>query len=357
MKNILIAAAAAFLFASCTGNTNYTVTGHIDNFPGSKLYVTEYGENGTKLDSCAVVDGSFCYKGMAEEPARIALTASDMREGFRGQKFIYLYADPGCTVNVTADWNDEASSGPIDAEIVGSTTYDEEKELSEQMIALRNDDQDQDLALVNIISDFADAHPDSYALVSYLGTFCTDLPYQEYKMLADKVGEKGRQYSNYKTIVETLAIMEALVPGKPAPDFTRTDINGNELHLSDYKGRVVLLDFWASWCAPCRASMPHVKELAAKYKDLVVICIADNDNTEEKWKDAVSQDGTESFIHVLRGLKIESNGMMDRSDDLDHFYNIHSIPSKVLVDAEGNILLYKATDSQLEKALAELFGE
>src|SRR5690606_24996709 len=82
--------------------------------------------------------------------------------------------------------------------------------------------------------------------------------------------------------------------GKKAPDFTSTDTSGVKVKLSDFKGKYVLLEFWANWCVPCRALNPHLKEVYHKFKDkdfTIVQYSIDVKKDEQKWKDAIKQDG------------------------------------------------------------------
>lgn len=119
------------------------------------------------------------------------------------------------------------------------------------------------------------------------------------------------------------------VPGTRASSFSATDINGKPLSLADFKGKYVLLDFWASWCLPCRKLNPHLKELYAKYKGLgfEIIGIADDDDTPAEWKKAVAKDGL-PWRQILKG---KNNGMDDR-------YRVNILPTQVLIDPGGNII-------------------
>ena len=125
------------------------------------------------------------------------------------------------------------------------------------------------------------------------------------------------------------------------------------------KGKYVILDFWASWCVPCRQSFPHVKELYEKYhqKGLEVFCVADNDDSEDAWKKAIEKDGVEMFIHVLCGRE-NDQGMQkpDYSGDISKAYAVHFLPTKYLIDNEGKIV-GKFDDVTLDIKLKEIFDE
>ncbi len=89
-----------------------------------------------------------------------------------------------------------------------------------------------------------------------------------------------------KEIKEELDGLRGGSPGSVAHVFAKNDINGQPLSLADYKGKYVLIDFWASWCGPCRKGNPHLKSLYAKYKEkgFEIIGISDDDSKPEAWK-------------------------------------------------------------------------
>jgi thiol-disulfide isomerase/thioredoxin len=151
------------------------------------------------------------------------------------------------------------------------------------------------------------------------------------------------------------------VPGTKSPDFATTDINGNRLSLSDFKGHPVLLDFWASWCLPCRKSSPHLKELYAAYKDkgLVIIGIASDDGTQDAWRKAVDQDSVSLFHQVLSGYdRKKSQDEKTNPADIGKKYGIVSLPTKILIDKDGMVVgRYEDDDpTMMDTRLAGLFN-
>ncbi len=136
--------------------------------------------------------------------------------------------------------------------------------------------------------------------------------------------------------------------GDVAPDFVQKTPDGKDLKLSDLRGKVVLVDFWASWCGPCRRENPHVKKLYEKYneKGFEVLGVS-LDRTKASWEKAIEKDGLE-WAHVsdLKGWKNEVAKM----------YSVSSIPHTILLDQEGRIIARKLRSPQLEQVLAEIFG-
>lgn len=125
--------------------------------------------------------------------------------------------------------------------------------------------------------------------------------------------------------------------GKPAPDFSLTDINGNPISLKDYQGKVVLLDFWATWCGPCIAEMPNVKKIYDTHKDrgFVVIGISlDNDASEVR--------------DFLKECELPWRQICDGQDGtLKKLFQIRGIPSLWLIDREGKVISYKTRGAEL----------
>ena len=204
-------------------------------------------------------------------------------------------------------------------------------------------------------------HGDSYLAPQTLRMDMGNMSYEEAKKIYDGFSENVKLYGDTEEIERELDALEKIQPGKPAPDFTANDINGKPFTLSSLKGKVVILDFWASWCVPCRKSNPHMKELYEKYhaQGLEMVYVSDDDGRPEAWRKAVADDGLQGdgFHHVLRGFKMDrTTGERDHSNDISDKYAIHYLPTKYLIDREGRIVckINEGEDQKLDEKLQEL---
>jgi thiol-disulfide isomerase/thioredoxin len=156
-----------------------------------------------------------------------------------------------------------------------------------------------------------------------------------------------------KKMEEGLKYFKQSKAGSLAPEFTVKDINGKQLSLNDYKGgKYILIDFWASWCAPCREELPYIKELYKKYsKEGFEIISITQDKDLEAWKKAVLKDKIESWRHF---------STLENNDSILKDYFVYGIPHKILIDKNGKIIgKWKGggekNKQDLQNLLAEIF--
>ena len=177
---------------------------------------------------------------------------------------------------------------------------------------------------------------------------------QKYLTDINNAIENANQQKKFLAQQEDRAIQEldqrkklGLEIGARAPEIALSDVNGKIIKLSSLKGNVVLIDFWASWCRPCRAENPNVVKLYNKYKNKnFTIYSISLDQDRKKWIDAINQDQLSWPNHVseLTGWK-STPGIQ---------YGVSSIPKTFLIDKDGIIIGYDLRGSNLEKKLSEL---
>ena len=140
-----------------------------------------------------------------------------------------------------------------------------------------------------------------------------------------------------------LAFSQNLSTGSQAAEINLPDLKGKNLSLSSLKGKVVLIDFWASWCVPCRKTIPSLKKVYSQYKEKGFEIYGISLDTEaDSWKDAVKHDGI-TWLQVL-----------DANGETAGVWNVNYIPNTFLLDKTGKIVAVNPTEEELQKHLQEL---
>lgn len=170
---------------------------------------------------------------------------------------------------------------------------------------------------------------------------------KEAKEWYDKMGPVAKASLFGENIQSFLAVAAKTAEGKTAPAFSMKDINGKMVSLADFKGKYVLIDFWASWCGPCRAENPNVVKAfeAYKAKGFTILGVSLDDNAE-KWKAAIDKDHlTWTHVSDLSGWK----------NPVAKLYGVSAVPTNFLVDPSGKIIARNLRGAALEQKLKEVF--
>ena len=324
-----------------------------------------------------VKDGQFTLSGVISSPyAGGSLLLGEYNPQTGGGDFIRVAIEPGTTTvdapkgmlkgATVKGGKAQDDVNAYDAQL--NPVMEEMNALEGQMKKAKTDKQRNALKAkmevlrekyANISKQFYTSRGDSYLSPQLLMMDMGNMKYEEIKKIYNAFSERVRLYGDNKEIEDELEALAKIQPGATAPDFTANDINGRPFTFSSLKGKVVILDFWASWCVPCRKSNPHMKALYEKYHDkgLEMVYVSDDDRNEKAWKAAVEKDGLtgDGFHHVLRGLKQTATGF-DKTNDISQKYAIHYLPTKYLIDREGNIVckINEGEDQLLDQKLEEL---
>jgi thiol-disulfide isomerase/thioredoxin len=157
---------------------------------------------------------------------------------------------------------------------------------------------------------------------------------------------QAKQTTTGKRLADRVEVLKRSTIGSYVKDFTMNSMDGKTIRMSDFKGKYLFIDFWASWCGPCRAENPNVLKAYENYKDksFAVLGISIDDNTG-KWKEAVEKDKM-PWTQVLNNKGSEN--------DVAAYYGIQAIPSTMLLDADGKIIALNLRGEKLHEELQKV---
>ncbi|MGF7231340.1 TlpA disulfide reductase family protein [Arachidicoccus sp.] len=380
-------AATGLLFFSVNGGgvsaQKFSMIGHIDGQKDGYVHLYYQNNKGRSIaDSAVIKEGNFQFTGDIMEPTMVYFADGLQSMSMNDPNTTSFFVEPG-------EIRFNAKMGDIkNAVITGSATQQQYAalEAAQQKLSARwktvmdtlsavnkrSNVQFQELkdwvllpydaAMKEINYTFFAKHPQSYVTAFELRFYTSTMPLDSLQMYYHRMNASLQQSTYGKELAKEIEKIRAGSPGSIAANFTTADINGQPVTLSDFKGKYVILDFWASWCVPCRKSNPHMIELYKKYHDkgLEIIGIADDDNNHGAWKKAVEKDGVGVWYNVLRGFDLKKMSSGEKNEkDISEKFGIHSLPTKILIDRKGVIIgrydqgtdeEEKAMDAKLKKA-------
>ncbi|MCK9220525.1 MAG: TlpA disulfide reductase family protein [Bacteroidales bacterium] len=364
MKKLSLFLIVGIILASCTGEKDrYVISGNIKGVDTGMIFLQKNnGDQPVKLDSAKLDKGEFTFKGKIESP-EMWFVVMPLKQIFipvfveNSRIKLQIYADSidksTITGSITHDLYKKYGSMQESINARMEQIYNEYKkarEMKDTLTMKRTDSisNQLDKELKKQLVEFAKANHGS-VVSPYLvmrNSWQFDLPELEALVNAFDTTLQSSYY--IKSLKKRIDILKSVEIGQIAPDFTLNDTLGKPIALSSLKGNVLLVDFWASWCGPCRVENPNVVKVYQAYHKKgfdILGCSFDQDRT--KWLKAIKADNL-TWIQVS-----DLKGWGNAAGKL---YGINSIPANVLLDKDQKIIARNLRGEDLMKKLAEILG-
>ncbi|RZK76024.1 MAG: AhpC/TSA family protein [Pedobacter sp.] len=336
---------------------NVVLNGEIIGLTEKKLLFTYRTETGMHLDTLQVKNGKFTWTKTLSGAQWAMLWLPD--------NAIPFFIEPG-NINV------KANIAVTDSLIVtGSKTEDSARVLYrvlDKLVAQRNiidkkidtapDAEKPSLRVIGKEIDlelkrnqhaYLKTNPSSVISLNLANFIATNEDYEEGIIAFDYLSKEAKMTKQGLEIAEELAVKTKSRIGAIVPDFIQNDPSGNPIKFADFRGRYVYIDFWASWCIPCRNENPNVLKAYEKFKNKNFAIIGVSiDNDLNSWKKAIEDDKMPwTMVSDLKGSK----------NEIATYFGIRGVPSTLLIDPSGKIIAWNLNGNKLHHKLDELFSE
>ena len=362
MKKIFIALVAIGLFlGSCTSVDQYKLTGKVEGMTEGMVYLSKLQDNKlVKTDTATMTATGFSFEGTVASPDLFYIEL----EGQRGAIQLFL---ENSVITIDADVKNLG-----EAKVEGSANQDVfvafgglQKGFQEKQQALYANYQKvaeakNKFAMDSIEAEFNKSEEAKFvaskefvktnsnfiasAFVAY--RISSSLEPSEMEDVYALLSEEAKKSSYAMLIQEKIEVSKKVEVGQPAPDFTLNTPEGTPLSLSSFKGKIVVIDFWASWCGPCRKENPNVvkmyQEFHPKGVDILSVSL---DKEKDKWLKAIEDDGLVwNHVSDLKGW----------GSSVAKLYGVNGIPATVLIDKDGVIVAKNLRGPELRAAVEKM---
>ncbi|MCC9138114.1 redoxin domain-containing protein [Pontibacter silvestris] len=375
MKKILLTALLISPIMVFAQTGSYTLKGKVGSLNSpAKAYLIQAAENGRQTDSAMVKNGAFEFKGTVNSPRKAMLVLDHKGGGLeslrQGADVLEVYLEKG-TISFTSP------DSVAKAKFTGSKLNADNQKLRETLKPIQDKAQslmaeyrsapaaqqqseafqaeyaDRYQVIVEeqnqILEKFIKANPQTLVSLDALVSLGGAAPeYSEVAPLFNSLSAEVKNSEVGKQYGQALDKLKVTALGATAPDFTQNTPEGKPVKLSDFKGKYVLIDFWASWCGPCRQENPNVVKVYNQYKDknFTILGVSlDNEKGREAWLKAINDDQlTWTQVSDLQYWR----------NEVALQYGVQSIPQNFLIDPNGKIIAKNLRGEALGDKLAEL---
>ncbi len=344
-------------------DSSFTVNGQFEKIQKGVVYLSIYETDKTIQDSASISDGKFKFTGFVKDPYFATLTMPDAKPN----DYFAFYIEPA-TMSITG----RGDSLRL-LTVKGSPINDDDKLLKERMKYVTKwedanskifeqaykdknkrvmDSLDEvDFAVLaekrKVVAEFVKAYPNSLrAAMAIYENYAYYAEASEVQPLYDMLSTEIRNSAKGQEIKKMIDTYSNVAIGKIAPEILQNTTDGKKLSLSSLHGKYVLVDFWASWCGPCRRENPNIVSAYNKFKDKgFTIFGVSYDSKKDKWEKAIKDDKLNwNQVSDLQGWK---NSTSDQ-------YGIKAIPSNILLDKDGKIIAKNIFGKKLTDKLSGL---
>lgn len=344
---------------------SFRITGSIKNYEGRTLYLHHVWKEKEYSDSVKVKDGKFIFNLKSAEPNLYWFNTTPYVNAQPNLQFFVDQGDLIASLDADSLIYSKVTGGPtqkdyleykmminkfVATQMKMQAGYTEAMQKNDQaaMESIRNEFQNLNGQFISGMKDFVKSHPKSVVsgFIVYNDMNNPAVPFEQVVEALDAIDKSIKDTRFVQLATKRVDSMKGTMIGFKATDFSQAAPDGKMIKLSDFTGKYVLVDFWASWCGPCRMENPNVVAAFNKYKDKnFTILGVSFDSNKEKWLEAVQKDNlTWQHVSDLKGWGNEAGKI----------FSITSIPQNLLIDKEGKIVAKNLRGFALEEKLAEL---